>query len=209
MSILSENVKTLIWKIKGPLPKEDYAEYIEYIARECKMPEEHFRAVLRGEAVLANTELGVLLSFFREEDKYLGDKKLDDDKLQITKFLETNMVEELTKREKEELLERNLQYLLKTLTRGNNVKFIKEIGVNPSTVSRWKQGLTKPDKYSQANICRYFGYHDTAVLRNSYILFGLEPVSCEQKKQRIKEMIESMDKDTFESIYPALEKLLK
>ena len=45
-------------------------------------------------------------------------------------------------------------------------------------------------------------------LRTQFLFLELEPVSTQQKKQYCKKMIDEIDKDAFEAIFVALEKML-
>ena len=196
MSFLSENLKVLLWKNKGELSNKTYSEYIDHVALQCRIAPDRFRAILRDEAQATSAEAGLLTKFFRD---YGYD-------LSAIQYMP--LFDDLIAKSAEELLSKNLQYLLKSLNRGQNADFIENIGVNPSTVSRWKNGTTKPDPDSQARICSYFGYPNARILRYSFLFLGLEPISSEQRKQQCKELIECMDKESFERIYPALLKLL-
>lgn len=196
MSFLSENLKILVWKNKGELSNKTYSEYIDHIAVQCHITSDRLRAILRGDADATSAEAGRLASFFQD---YGYD-------LSAIQYM--NLFEDLVLKSGEELLSKNLQYLLKSLNRGENAGFIEALGVNPSTVSRWKNGATKPDLDSQNRICAYFGYPNARILKYSLLFLGLEPVSSEQRKQQCKQLIECMDKEPFERIYPALLKLL-
>lgn len=197
MSYLTENIKVLLWKNKGELSNKTYCEYINHVAQQCHMDPDYFRAILRDAVQPTGREVNLLR-------KYFEDYGYDLSAIQY-RFL----FEELLAKSGDDLLAKNIQYLLKSLTRGKNAKFIETIGVNPSTVSRWKQGTTKPDRDSQNRICQYFGYPDARILRSSFLFLGLEPVSTEQRKQQCKELINSMDRETFDRMYPALLKLLE
>lgn len=197
MSYLSENLKVLIWKNKGELPYKTYREYMEHVADQCQMEPEHLRAVLRGDEDAASAEASRLSEFFQ-------DYGYDLSAIQYMPLFDG-----LVAKSGEELLGKNLQFLLRSLNRGKTAEFVAAIGVNPSTVSRWKRGSTKPDPDSQMRICKYFGYPDARVLKSGFLFLGLEPASSEQRKRRCREMIESMDQESFERIYPALVKLLR
>lgn len=196
MSFLSDNLKFLIWKNKGDLSQKTYGEYIEHIAIQCKMEPERLRQILRDEASASGSEVAALSVFF------------EDYGYDLAAIQYMPLFDELVKKAGNALLAKNIQYLLQSLTRGKNAEFIESIGVNPSTVSRWKQGTSKPDPHSQSRICAYFGYTDPQILKSSFLFLGLEPVSTEQRKQKCRDLIESMEKESFEEIYPALVKLL-
>ncbi len=196
MSFLSENLKVLLWKSRGELSQKSYGEYVSIVASRCGMTAEHFRAVLRDKESVTNQELTALRSFFADYSDNLS--ALEYDYLFI----------DLVNRSKENILEKNLQYLFGTLEYGENAEFVEAIGVNPSTLTRWKQGKTKPDKYAQTQIARYFGFRDAEDLMNQFLFLGLEPVSTQQKKQHCIKLIDEMSKEDFEAIFVGLQKLL-
>ena len=196
MSYLADNLKVLLWKNKGELSNRSYAEYIDHVAKQCRMDGEHFRAILRGDVQADDLEERKLRLFF------------EDFGYDLSAIRYMPLFEDLIEKSGDELLDRNLRFLLQSLERGENGEFIQAIGVNPSTVSRWKQGITKPDRESQRRICGFFGYSDERVLRRRFLFLGLEPVSTQQRKRRCQKLMENMDRDEFEKIYPALIKLL-
>ena len=196
MSYLAENLKVLLWKSKGDHSRKSYAEYIDTIAFRCGMTPERFRAILRDKDRATSQELMMLRSCF---DAYSDD---------LSAIEYDFLFSDLVAHSKEEILEKNLKYLFSTLGHGENAEFVEAIGVNPSTLTRWKQGKTKPDKYAQTQIARYFGFRDAEELKSQFLFLGLEPVSTQQKKQQCKKMIDDMDKESFETIFIALKKML-
>lgn len=196
MSYLAENLKVLLWKSRGELSQKSYGEFIDLVAFRCGMTPEHFRLVLRDKDRITNQELTNLRSYFADYSDNLSALEYD------------YLFSDIIANSKEIILEKNTQYLLSTLEYGENTEFVETIGVNPSTLTRWKQGKTKPDKYAQTQIARYFGFKDVEDLKKQFLFLELEPVSTQQKKQQCKELIDAMDKETFETIYVALEKML-
>ena len=196
MSFFSDNLKVLLWKNKGELTNKTYSEYIDYVAKQCHMTTEHFRDILLDDAEPTGAEEKALRDYFSDYGYDLAAIRYD--------FIFGTLVRE----GKNDLITKNLLFLLSSFEWGENAEFINAIGVNQSTVSRWKQGITKPDKESQLRICRYFGYPDARILREGFLFLGLEPISSKQRKQACKRMIDEMNKEEFERIYPALRKLL-
>ena len=79
----------------------------------------------------------------------------------------------------------------------------------PSTLTRWKQGISKPDKHAQIQIAKYFGLRDSEDLKTKLLFLDLESVTTQQKKQECKQLIDNMNNNDFEMIFPALKKMLK
>ena len=196
MSILADNLKVLLWQSKGEYSQRSYGEHVENVALRCGMTPDHFRSILRDKEHITDQELVTIRSFFRNYSDNLSGLQYD--------YLFSSLIEH----SKEDIFEKNLQYLLSTLEHGENAEFAEEIGVNPSTLTRWKQGKTKPDKYALSQIAKYFGIKDVDELRTQFLFLELEPVSTRQKKQQCKKMIDEMDKEAFEAIFVALGKLL-
>ena len=197
MSYLAENVKVLLWKSRGELSQKTYGEYIDFVAKQCGMTPHRFRAILRDEATASDTEEASLRSYFSEYSDVLTGLRYD--------YLFTDMVDKAG----DEILVKNLHYLFGTIKHGENAEFVNFIEVNPSTLTRWKQGKSKPDKYAQTQIARYFGLKDSEDLKKQLLFLDLDPVSTQQKKQECKQLIDEMDKEEFDRIYTGLKKLLK
>ncbi len=196
MSCLAENLKVLIWKSKGDLSQKTYGEYIDFVAKQCGMAPHRFRAILRDEDTASDKEESSLRSFFSEYSDDLAALRYE--------YLFTDMVDKAG----DEILVKNLHYLFGTIKHGENSEFVKSIEVNPSTLTRWKQEKSKPDKYAQTQIARYFGLKDGDDLKKQLLFLDLDPVSTQQKKQECKQLIDEMNKEEFERIYAGLRKLL-
>lgn len=197
MGFLSKNLKVLIWKGKSELLNRSYEQYIDHVARQCSIPLEHFRSCLLDQSTLDYKEIGNLKRFF------------EDCGYDLSAMEHEFIFDELIKSSTKELISLNIQYLLNALTWGDNSEFIEAVGVNPSTLTRWKQGVTRPDKESQRRICAYFGYPDAEVLTTGFLFLGLGPVSDQQRRRLCKTLIDDMNKQDFDKLYPALLKLLK
>lgn len=197
MSYIADNMKVLLWLGKGELSKRTYSEYIDHVAYRCGIEPVQFREMLLDERTFTPSDETELKGFFADQGFDLSAIRYD--------FLFSNLLQ----KRKEELIAKNLKHLLSSFEWGENAEFVDAIGINPSTLSRWKQGKNLPDPVSQERICSYFGYYDVGVLVKGFLFLGLVPVSITQKKQSIKGMIDGIGRDDFERIYPALVKLLR
>ena len=197
MGYLSMNLKVLLWKCKGELANRTYPQYIDHVAQQCKMTPEHFRSCLLDQTIMEPDEVSQIKSFF--DDCGYDLSAIDYD------FIFRDLIDASTK----ELIGLNLQYLLSSLEWGDNNTFVEAVGINPSTLSRWKQGVTRPDKESQRQICKYFGYPDAEVLKTGFLFLGLEPVSDQQRRQVCKDYIDRLSREDFDKLYPALLRMLK
>ena len=197
LSDLADNVKVLLWQNKEDFSSKSYPEYIDFVAKQCGMTPAHFRDILRDEAEASDQDEKRIRDFFSDYNDRLSAIRYE--------FLFRDFI----KQSADDILAENLRYLLKTIEYGENAEFVEAIGINPSTLSRWKQGKTKPDKYAQKQIAQFFGLNDSEVLRTELLFLDLEPVSTQQKKQACKKMIDDMDRKSFDAIYAALKKVLK
>ena len=196
MSILSDNLKVLIWQNQKELGKMSYKDYIAHVAVQCGIAPLHFHALILDKDEATSAEEGNICNFF-------SDSGFDLTTLH-THFLFSDLMEQ----NKQELIDKNLHYLISSLDWGENNDFIRFIGVNSSTAFRWKQGSTRPDAKKQLLICQYFGYNNTNVLWYGFLFFDLEPLSYQHKLKYCKRMLDEMPKEEFERIYPAICKLL-
>lgn len=161
------------------------------------MDPDYFRAILRDTVQPTGREVNLLR-------KYFEDYGYDLSAIQY-RFL----FEELLAKSGDDLLAKNIQYLLKSLTRGKMQNSLKLSVLIRQPFRAGNRELQNPTRDSQNRICQYFGYPDARILRSSFLFLGLEPVSTEQRKQQCKELINSMDRETFDRMYPALLKLLE
>ena len=196
MSILSDNLKVLIWQNQRELGNMSYKEYIALVARQCGIAPLHFHALILDREEVTSQEEEMICSFF------------SDSGYDLTTIHTHFIFDDLMERNKQNLIDKNIHYLVSNLDWGENNDFIKFIGVNSSTVFRWKQGKTRPDAKKQMQICQYFGFSDTNVLWRGFLFFDLEPLSYQQKLKCCKKMLDDMPKEEFERIYPAICKLL-
>lgn len=107
-----------------------------------------------------------------------------------------------------EVFKENLKYLFGTLGYGENVKFVETIGISPSTLTKWKQGMHLPNRHDREQIAAYFGISTDALLCKP--LQECEKTAPElfQKKNYLKKRIDEMENDKFNRMLTALEKLL-
>ena len=195
MSYIADNLKVLIWQSKTDF-EQSYPEYIDFISQQCRMRPGRLRDILRDKATINAQEESSLQRYF---------EKLGFDSYAISyDFLYADVIEQ----SKDDLLDKNIQYLLNSLKHGQNKAFTDAIGVNASTVTRWKKGLTKPDRYALTQIARYYGFPDVNFMKTSFLFLDLDPVSVQQKKDECKNLIDAMSKEDFEALYPAIMKLL-
>ena len=195
LSYIAENLKVLIWQSKSDAG-QSYPEDIDYIAQRCQMYPGRFRDILLDKATVSMQEESALQHFFAN---------LGYDAYAISyDFLYADVVDQF----KQDLLDKNIRYLLSSLKHGQGKDFAEAMGVNITTVTRWKNGITKPDRYVLPQIARYYGFPDVNFLKSSFLFLDLLPASTQQKKDACINLICEMGREDFEALYPAIMKLL-
>lgn len=193
---LVKNLKYLIWSDKKSLPKLTYSEYLDFAAVQCGMLPERLRDILRNDTVASAKEE-------QQIKQHYADLGYD-----LTAIRDTDLFPEMSDYMQYELLRENLIYLLGKIPRGGNADLVSAVDIDPSTLSRWKKGLTIPDKYHLRLICEYFHITED-LMRTGFLFLDLEPVTTQSKKNLCKEWIEQMSPEEFDALFPALKKLIK
>lgn len=195
MGYLSENLKLLIWQSREG-PSKSWSDHIESTAASCGIPAGRFRSLMEGKGTASGPELAAIRKHFSRCGKDTG--SINDRPL----------CTDLAARYGDMLLNENLYYLLGTLEYGEAERFIGEIGVVRSTLTRWKSEASRPDRYARNQIARYFGFGNEEELKTRFLFLEQEPVTTEQKKKICRKRIDEMDRKTFDSVYPKLLELL-
>lgn len=196
MSILSENIQLLLWKEKGDFPEYDYDKFISHFSELCKIPEERLRSIMKGEVVPDDNELKMITRCCPEYE------------YELSYLRKEVLVEYLNPLEKDNLIKDNTMYLLDTLSIGETKSFTEKTGVNPSTVTRWKEGITSPNTKGQKKIEKYFGLGKGDILGKSVLVFGHGPMPISARKQKYMNQIEKMDPEQFLKIEYVLSKIV-
>lgn len=195
--ILSQNIKVLLWlgnRNNGSLP---YSEYVRKISDECMLEYSAFMDIIQGTRYPTAKELSLIVKTFR---------KLGYD----LETIETKLLfPDITETAGNELMDLNIQHLIHTIPYGQHQHFLESIGMNPSTLSRWKRQKTRPDTYAKEQIASYFGFESSDELMLSFLFLGVEPITDTHKKLYCQNRIDQMDNEAFGKIYPVLVKLLK
>ena len=195
--IFIQNLKTLLWLGNRNFLNRSYQDYIRQVALSCSMEYDTFMKIVQGNYCPNPQELSQII----EALAILGYD------------LEGIETKQLFPRLKDtagpELLDLSIQHLILSIPTGQQGKFAKAIGVNQSTLCRWKQRKTRPDTYAKRQIANYFGFESQDEIMLSFIFLGLEPFTDAHKKLYCQNQIDLMDTEAFRKIYPALVKLLK
>ena len=174
-----------------------YPKYVELFAKRVLISEERFIKILLGTVKADDSEKSRILEALclDDSDRYAIDA--------------TDMREGKKESIRHQFFRLNIGTLLDQLEHGEKEKVAAALGVNASTLTRWKGGTTMPSAERLQRIANYFGLESPETLTEGYLFYQLEPVTVQEKRQRISEALEAMDNKTFESIYPALERLTR
>jgi len=105
------------------------------------------------------------------------------------------------------IFKENFCFLLNECSEKKDIR--KELGVHPSTISKWKSGKQPPSSTHLRHIKKVFGLDDSIDLNRDPLFLSMEPVSDLGKKQWIKENIDSLSPQGLRELYPALRRLLE
>lgn len=197
---LAENLRYLIWASKQK-PKNcgmSYSAYIDVISDRCQIGPDRFRSILSGSSAASDSEIQSIIRTFLPEDAdripYLNTETL------FSEEIEENG---------ENLIMESILYLLNSIPWGKNQDFIDELKIRASTLTRWKSGKMKPSRYYKEKICKYFGISDADSLKHGFLFLGLSPTTTTEKRLQIKRLIDKIDCEKLEMMYPAIVKLLQ
>lgn len=199
MDFFRENLKYMLFEKKTELgfSNSEFGQYIASMARNSLIGEERFRNIL----------LGVVKPEEMEKSRLFELLQIDDESR--IRFENEDMrdlsVESIRKR----FVANNIAELFSNLQHGDKEKVANELGVNPSTITRWKRGEVTPSVKTLGKIARFFGLESAEAITGGYLFYKLEPATIREKRDRIVEKLLSLDDATFDAIYPALERLVR
>lgn len=186
---VSINVRCLLWR-KG-VPR---AEWAGELARKTGIPFARISAFLNGDlddVALDSGELSMLA-----EVVGLGDEA---DNLRHAGYAFGTS----------DLLAENLRYLLNSLGRGGKKALAGEIGVDPTTLSRWLNGSFVPHTSTLRQLLSHFGLPPETNLEQEPIFLSAQPISAVERRKWLHERIDSLRSDELRDLYPALRRLLE
>ena len=173
-----------------------YPKYVELFAKRVLINEERFVKIL----------LGVVKVDDNEKSRIIEALCLDDsDRYAIDSV---DMREGKSESIRRQFFQLNIVTILDQLEHGEKAKVAAALGVNASTMTRWRKG-TMPGAEMLRKISSYFGLESPEMLTEGYLFYRLEPATVQEKRQNISEALQAMDNKTFEAMYPALERLTR
>ena len=107
-----------------------------------------------------------------------------------------------------DVLQENLRQLLGSLERGGKKQLAMELRLDPTTISRWLSAKSRPAAPTLAQLVRYFGLSTSTDLTIDAVFLSPDPQSITERKEWLRDRIDSMDADHLRELYPALQRLL-
>lgn len=186
---ISMNVRCLLWR-KG-VPRSGW---LAELARRTGLPRARINSFLNGDtddAALEQHEVAMLAEIvgLGEEADHLrhAGYALDDC----------------------DVLSENLRYLLNSLGRGGKKALAGDLGVDPTTLSRWLNGSFVPQTSTLRQLVSNFGLPPNTDLEEDPIFLSAEPISATERRSWLHGRIEDLQADELRALYPALRRLLE
>lgn len=108
----------------------------------------------------------------------------------------------------QEILANNIDCLFAELGHGRRAEVANEIGVDVSTISRWRRGKLKPSAERLQRLQSLFGLSDSINLRRDPLFLSIFPISESQRREWLKNQIGRLPPDDLNALFPALQRLL-
>ena len=108
-----------------------------------------------------------------------------------------------------DILFENIRHLVGGMERGGKKRLAIDIGVDPTTVSRWLAGTSRPPNPTLRQLASYFGLPTHTDLASWPSFLSPDPVSITERKEWLMDRINSLEADDLGKLYPALQKLLE
>lgn len=106
------------------------------------------------------------------------------------------------------MLYENLACLIGGLEKGKKSKLAASLGIHPATISGWLSGKTRPERPSQAAICRYFRLPSGTDLEREPLFLSYPPMGETARKRWLKERIDQMDAGKLQEAFAAVDAVL-
>ncbi len=128
----------------------------------------------------------------------------------LARYLDRILDEIASKRllQPEEILAHNIAYLFDGLDHGSKGDFARAIGVDISTISRWRRLMAKPSRVHLTRLCEQFALDAGIDLESTPLFLSPTPVSLAQRRDWLKQKIEVLSPRDMSDLFPALRLLL-
>jgi len=184
---ISQNVRFLLWQ-QGITR----ASWVKWLVRECPVERQWARKLVCGE--LHDGEIQTT-----EQERLAAALEFPEAELRFQDLPNTHS----------DILLENLKSLFSGLKRGGKKEMAGALQVDPTTVSRWLNGTSQPNRTTLDAISQFFGLPRGTNLRRDPIFLANAPVAVVEQKQWIVRQVETMSPDDLRELYPALRRLLE
>lgn len=176
------NIRFLLWQ-KG-VEKTSWSEVLsEWI--DCKIPR---AVILLDQGDMLIEEIECLSERVKVSKRNILHSKL---------YLKVNIFSE------------NIKYLFNSIGHGGQQKIAQELQLDPTTISRWKNGtLKKPGTRNHNLLKKHFHLSEEIDLCDHPIFLSNKPITIYEKKTLLIDGINSMDSSSLKDLFPALIKLI-
>jgi transcriptional regulator with XRE-family HTH domain len=107
-----------------------------------------------------------------------------------------------------EILFRNIDYLFDGLDHGLKGEYAESLGVDLSTVSRWRRGKARPTRFHLHKLCAKFLIEPDVDLEEIPLFLAPMPISLGARRQWLKAKIDGLSPTEMNELFPALRRLL-
>lgn len=108
-----------------------------------------------------------------------------------------------------EILANNIRFLFDGLEHGEKGKFAAGIGVDVSTISRWRRGKLRPTSEHMRLLKQHFGLPPDIALDEVPLFLESRPVSHQQRREWLKTKIDKLSLKEMNDLFPALYRILR
>lgn len=108
----------------------------------------------------------------------------------------------------EEILANNVAYLFDGLDHGSKGDFAQAIGVDISTISRWRRCIAKPSRAHLNKLCEQFALDPGTDLESQPLFLSPMPVSLAQRRDWLKRQVDRLSPQEMNDLFPAPRLLL-
>lgn len=102
----------------------------------------------------------------------------------------------------------NLACLIGGLGKGKKSELASSLGIHPTTISGWLSGKSRPERPSQAAICRYFRLPSGTDLEREPLFLSYPPIGETARKRWLKDQLDRMGAADLQDVFRAVEAIM-
>jgi len=112
-------------------------------------------------------------------------------------------------RDRGNVLSENLRLLFSTLGHGGKKAIALELGIDPTTISRWLSGAYEPQLASLRQLVSYFGLPPDTDIQEDPIFLSVEPISVIERRNWLHGRVNALSSNELRELFPALVRILE